>query len=92
MNIAEIKQRYSVHSDSQSHIICELIDRLERAEAGLRQIDDMRNATQIRGRIFDIGTPEHFIDDDGFIPMPFDVKTGLTHAANMARETLEAGR
>ena len=66
--------------------------RIQRLEAGLTQIDNMRNTTQVRGHFYDVGMPAHLIDDDGYVPMPDDIKVGITLAANMARETLEAGR
>lgn len=89
MNIYEIRRHYSIHSDDQSNIICKLIDRLERLEAGLTQINNMRNATQIKGGLFDIGMPKHLIDDDGFVPIHPSVLDGLKLAANVAREALE---
>ena len=52
------------------------------------QIDNMRNATQVKGGLCDIGVPNHLIDDDGFVPMSPDIKIGMTHAANVERETL----
>lgn len=86
MNIAEIKCHYSIHSDDQSHIICKLIDRLERAETALKNIDASRNSTQLKGRFHDlIGA----VDEDGFVPMPPSVRDGLLYNANIARETLE---
>ena len=62
--------------------------KIQRLEAGLIQIDNMRNATQVKGGLCDIGVPNHLIDDDGFVPMSPDIKIGMTHAANVERETL----
>ena len=48
--------------------------KIERLEVGLTQIDNLRNATQIKGGLFDVGVPNHLIDEDGFIPMSPGVK------------------
>lgn len=81
MNIEEIKRQYVAEDDWESHIICKLIDRLEKAEATLHMIDDLRNTAEVKrsktgtdlamGALFDTG-----------------VSVGARLAADIAREAL----
>lgn len=61
----------------------------ERLREALEGIAALSEATQVKGGFFDVGTPDHLVDEDGFVPIHPAMKSGLTHAAKMAKRALE---
>lgn len=70
----------------------EIARRLElrnrRLVEALQAIDNLRNVTQVKGPLEDIGFPDHLVDEDGWVEIHPRTKQALLVAADMAREAL----
>lgn len=54
----------------------------------LQKIAELRNVTQIRGPLEDMGVPDHYIEEGGWVPIHPQMLRGLQYAARIAEQAL----